>query len=127
MANVIDVDLETNSVIFAHCTVPTSMVSLYEITSHFETGQSVAIRGTFEPQEITILKVAGTDLSKYWISEGVITHNLTNEHGCRTQIHATLSEPVKYFLDESLANHHVVIRGNHQQKLLEFFKFIFRQ
>jgi len=127
MANVIDVDLDVNSVIFAHCTVPTSMVLQYEITTHFETGKSVAIRGTFEPQEITVLKVAGTDLSKYWISEGVITHNLTNEHGCRTQIRATLSEPVKYFLDESLANHHVVIRGNHQQKLLEFFKFIFRQ
>lgn len=127
MANVVDVDLETNSVIFAHCTVPTSILSQYEITTHFETGRSVAIRGTFESQEITVLKVAGADLSTFWSATGIITQNLTNEQACRTQIRATLSEPVHYFLEESLANHHVIILGNHQKKIQEFFSFILRQ
>lgn len=127
MANVVDVDIDANSVVFAHCTVPTTILEDYEITTHFESGKSMAIRGKFKSQEITVLKVFGEDLSDFWISRGVITENLANEQGCRTQIRVKLTESVKYFLEESLANHHVVILGDHFRKLQEFFSFINRQ
>ncbi|MFQ6125630.1 MAG: hypothetical protein ACE5R6_13665 [Candidatus Heimdallarchaeota archaeon] len=127
MANVVDVDIDAHSVVFAHCTVPTTILEGYEITTHFESGKSMAIRGKFNPQEITVLKVFGEDLSDFWISRGVITENLTNEQGCRTQIRVRLTESVSYFLEESLANHHVVIPGDHYRKLQEFFSFTFRQ
>lgn len=127
MANVVDVDIDANSVVFAHCTVPTTILEGYEITTHFESGKSMAIRGKFKPQAITVLKVFGEALSDFWISRGVITENLANEQGCRTQIRVKLTESVKYFLEESLANHHVVILGDHFRKLQEFFSFINRQ
>jgi L-fucose isomerase-like protein len=45
MANVIDVNTKLNTIKMAHCTVPTKIIENYSITTHFETGKSVAIRG----------------------------------------------------------------------------------
>ena len=125
MANVIDVDMATNSVIFAHCTAPTSLLERYELTTHFESGKSLAIRGKFKQQDVTIAKVFGKDLSEFWVSRGVLTENLAKKQGCRTQIRVTLTEPVNYFLDGALANHHVIVLGDYCRKLQEFFSFIF--
>jgi L-fucose isomerase-like protein len=127
MANVVDVNQDTNSVVFAHCTVPTNILDSYDITSHFESGKSVAIRGRFPFRNLTVFKVFGKDLSNYWVSEGVITKNLTNEFQCRTQIRTTLTDPVSYFLNSSLANHHVIIPGKHKRRILDFFDFIRHQ
>jgi len=127
MANVVDVNIDNNSVVFAHCTVPTTIVESYEITSHFESNKSVAIRGHFPFRDITVFKMFGKDLTDYWVSEGVITKNLSDEHRCRTQIRTTLTESVSYFLDHSLANHHVIIPGKHKQRILDFFDFLQRK
>lgn len=124
MANVVDVNLDNNSVVFAHCTVPTNIVESYDITSHFESDQSVAIRGRFPFRDITVFKMFGKDLTDFWVSEGVITKNLSDENRCRTQIRTTLTESVSYFLDNSLANHHVIIPGKHKQRILDFLNFI---
>jgi L-fucose isomerase-like protein len=125
MANVTDVDLDSNSVVFAHCTVATSMVDAYEITTHFESGKSVAIQGRLRPQPVTVLKVLGEDLSRYWVSSGVVIPHQTTANGCRTQVRVKLTEPVSYFLEESLANHHVIVPGNYAKVLSEFFAFVF--
>jgi L-fucose isomerase-like protein len=127
MANIVDVNIDNNSVVFSHCTVPTSIVESYEITSHFESDKSVAIRGHFPFRDITVFKMFGKDLTDYWVSEGVITKNLSDEHRCRTQIRATLTESVSYFLANSLANHHVIIPGKHKQRILDFFDFLQRK
>jgi L-fucose isomerase-like protein len=126
MANVVDVNLDNNSVVFAHCTVPTNILESYDVTTHFETEKSVAIRGRFPFRDITVFKMFGKDLTDYWISEGVITKNLTSENACRTQIRTTLTESVGYFLDNSLANHHVIIPGKHKRRIVDFFNFIRR-
>ncbi|MFX0169528.1 MAG: hypothetical protein ACFE89_09280 [Candidatus Hodarchaeota archaeon] len=124
MANVVDVNLDTNSVVFAHCTVPTNILDSYDITSHYESGKSVAIRGRFPFRDLTVFKIFGKDLSNFWVSEGLITKNLTNDYQCRTQIRATLTDPVSYFLNSSLANHHVIIPGKHKHRIVDFFDFI---
>lgn len=126
MANVVDVNLDNNSVVFAHCTVPTTILESYDITTHFETNKSVAIRGRFPFRDITVFKMFGKDLTDYWVSEGVITKNLSSEHSCRTQIRTTLTESVSYFLNHSLANHHVIIPGKHKRRIIDFFDFINR-
>jgi L-fucose isomerase-like protein len=126
MANVVDVNVDNNSVAFAHCTVPTSILESYDITSHYESGKSVAIRGRFPFRDITVFKMFGKDLTSFWVSEGVITKNLTNEEQCRTQIRTTLTDPVSYFLSSSLANHHVIIPGKHRRRIIDFFNFIQR-
>lgn len=124
MANVADVDLDSNSVIFTHCTVATTMVESYEITTHFESSKSVAIQGRLKPQPVTVLKVLGEDLSRYWVSSGVVVPHQTTANGCRTQVRVKLTEPVSYFLEESLANHHVIVPGNYARVLSEFFAFV---
>ncbi|MFX1602167.1 MAG: hypothetical protein ACFFCK_01695, partial [Promethearchaeota archaeon] len=107
MANVAHVDPKTNSAVFAHCTIATSLTNEYDIMTHFETQRSVAIRGKVSPQRITVLKIFGSDLSEYWASGGTIIENLENENACRTQIKVKMDKPVDYFLESSLANHHV--------------------
>ncbi|MFW9835119.1 MAG: fucose isomerase, partial [Candidatus Thorarchaeota archaeon] len=110
--------------VFAHCTIPTKLTESYEITSHFETGLSIGIRGTLKHQDVTILKVFGDDLSQFWVSDGKIVENLVNETGCRTQIRVVLEEDVDYFLERSLANHHIIFPGKHAEKIRRFFSFV---
>lgn len=124
MANVASVDQELNTAVFAHCTIPTSITEDYEITNHFETGLSVGIRGKLPLSDVTVLKVFGEDLSEYWVSGGTIIENLVNDKGCRTQIRVVLDESVDYFLEKSLANHHIVILGDFVQEFIEFFDFM---
>ncbi|MFW9805461.1 MAG: fucose isomerase [Candidatus Thorarchaeota archaeon] len=123
MSNVTQIDTDTNTAVFAHCTLPTSLAESYEITSHFETGLSIGIRGTMKRQPVTIFKVFGDDLSQYWVSDGEIIENLVNETGCRTQIRVKLDENVNYFLERSLANHHIIFPGHHAEKIHRFFSF----
>ncbi len=123
MANVTDVDLAANTATFAHCTLPTSLATDYRIMTHYETGMSIGVRGSIEPQRITILKTSGEDLARYWVSGGTIIENLENETGCRTQIRAKLEESVTYFLEESLANHHIIVLGDFVDKFKDFFSF----
>ncbi len=124
MANVMEIDVAKNTAVFAHCTVPTSLVTDYELTTHFETDMSVGIRGVFKNQSVTIFKVFGEALQDYWVSSGMIIENLRNEDGCRTQIRVELTEDVSYFLEQSLGNHHIIIPGDHVETIEDFFSFV---
>ncbi len=124
MANVVDLDKETNTVKFAHCTIPTNMLVGYSIMSHFESKKSVAIRGSLpENQIVTILKVGGKDLSTWWVAKGCITKNLVNDAACRTHIEIQLDRSVEYFLQESIANHHCLVIGDYVGEITEFLQF----
>jgi L-fucose isomerase-like protein len=128
MANVIHVNAELNSINLAHCTVPLQMLERYSITSHFESKKNVAIRGEFKtPQEVTILKISGKNLTKWWVTEGYILKNLTNPLACRTQIEVRVNKSIDYFLKNSLANHHILILGRHKQKIQKFLKFVLKE
>ncbi len=124
MANVASVDQELNTAVFAHCTIPTSITDKYEITNHFETGMSVGVRGKLPLTDVTIVKVFGDDLSEYWVSGGTIIDNLVNDKGCRTQIRVAMDESVDYFLENSLANHHIIVLGDFQDEFIDFFDFV---
>lgn len=124
MANVAHIDPEKNSAVFAHCTIPTGLVESYEIMTHFETGMSVSIRGKIKPQRVTVVKIFGEDLSKFWVSGGTLIENLESESSCRTQIRVELDDSADYFLSNSLANHHIVCIGDHSALFKGFFSFI---
>lgn len=124
MANVTEIDVARNTAVFAHCTVPTSLVNDYELTTHYESDMSVGIRGVFKKQRVTIFKVFGEALQDYWVSSGTIIENLRNENGCRTQIRVELTEDVSYFLEQSLGNHHIIIPGDHACTIQDFFSFV---
>ncbi len=128
MANVVDVDVKENRIQLAHCTIATSLLESFLLTTHFETGKSVAVRGQFKsPQKVTILKIWGPDLSSWWITKGEIITNTTKESVCRTQIEVAVEESVDYFLKNSLANHHCLILGDYVEVIQEFLTFIFYQ
>ena len=124
MANVTEVDQESSSAVFAHCTVPLGIVDSYEITSHAETSKSVGLRGQFKSQEVTIVKVFGKDLSQFWVSRGTLIENLRVDGNCRTQVRVSLEEPIDYFLEKPLANHHLIILGDHADIMREFLEFV---
>ncbi|MFX0122060.1 MAG: hypothetical protein ACFFAE_00335 [Candidatus Hodarchaeota archaeon] len=124
MANVVDVDKETNTVKLAHCTIPTNMLTNYSIMSHFETNKSVAIRGSLPvDQMVTVLKIGGEYLSKWWVTKGCITKNLINDAACRTQLEIQLDRSVEYFLQDSIANHHCLVLGDYVEEIEEFLHF----
>ncbi len=124
MSNVTQVEPESNSVVFAHCTLPTSIVQSYQITTHFETGLSVGIRGKFDKQDVTVFKTFGDDLRDFWVSDGVVLDNLVNSTGCRTQIRVKLDEDVNYFLERAFANHHIVFPGKLADRIRRFYEFL---
>lgn len=123
MANVTDVDEDAGTVTFSHCTIATSLTSSYDLTTHFETGQSVGIRGRIDNQPVTVFKVHGDDLSRYWVGKGHVQGNLEGKNACRTQVMVKMGTDVRYFLRSSLANHHIIIPGDHVQLIEDFFAF----
>jgi L-fucose isomerase-like protein len=121
MANVTSVNKRNNEVMLAHCTVPLNMTENYEIMSHFESKKGVAVKGQFQTEQVvTICKIGGKNLDKWWISKGKILANPEDEHCCRTQVLVKLDESVDYFLQNSLANHHIMILGDHRSIIESF-------
>ncbi|MCK4849101.1 MAG: fucose isomerase, partial [Candidatus Heimdallarchaeota archaeon] len=93
------------------------------ILSHFESKKGVTVKGTFKTgQVVTIFKIAGKSLNNWWISTGRILTNPEDEHCCRTQVLVKLDDSVDYFLEHSLANHHIMILGDHRSLIESFLK-----
>ncbi|TFG13224.1 hypothetical protein EU537_07005 [Candidatus Thorarchaeota archaeon] len=126
MGNVVSINENENTIGLAHCTVPLSLTSEYEISDHYETGKSVSIRGGFKEQEVTVFKVAGESLKKYWVSSGEIVGTPRNEEACRTQVKIRLNKPIDYFMERPLGNHHIMTLGNHEDLLSSFMSFATR-
>lgn len=108
--------------IFAHCTVPTTMLKSYCLNTHFESGIGVAVQGTFEAGECTLFKCAG-DVSRYYVQEGHIRETAFSDMLCRTQIKVAL-EDFSYFLTNPIHNHHIICRGSHAEEVKAFFQLL---
>ena len=113
MANPSRLNLENNSMIIAHCTVPRTIVKDYTIRSHFESGIGVGIQGTFPTGEVTIFRIGGNDLDRIWLANGEITSTSKEEDLCRTQIKVNLNSEynVADLLEEPLGNHLIIVPG----------------
>ncbi len=123
MGNITDVDVSSNTITMAHCTVPTSMASAYRMTSHFESGMSVALAGVFDEGDVTVVRISGSELSSCWVSDGRIVGNPADDRSCRTQVLVKLESPVSSLLEGSLANHHILVLGHHAARIKEFLSF----
>ncbi len=113
MANPSRLDLENNSIIIAHCTVPRTIVKDYTIRSHFESGIGVGIQGTFPKGGVTIFRIGGNNLNKVWVANGEIVQTSKEEDLCRTQIEVKLNSEynVADLLEEPLGNHLIIVPG----------------
>ena len=110
------IDVEENSIVLAHCTLPLTMCQSYSLTTHFESGIGIGIKGKLKEGDVTVFKISN-DLKTYFVSEGKIVENLDEHNLCRSQIKVVLDEDVSYFLKRPCGNHHIVIYGRHKKDI----------
>jgi hypothetical protein len=120
-ANPSIIDVEENSIVLAHCTLPYDMTDSYGFDTHFESGIGVAVKGELREKPVTILRLA-KDLKTYWIAEGEIVRNLNESTLCRTQIEIKLDDEynVGDLLRFPCGNHHIVFYGRHRNEIVGF-------
>ncbi|MBR6220811.1 MAG: hypothetical protein IKQ80_09620 [Clostridia bacterium] len=118
-------DTKEGYAIFAHCTIPTTMLKDYCLNTHFESGIGVAVQGTFEAGDCTIFKCEG-DLSRFHAQEGRIEGVPFSDMLCRTQIKVRLDD-FSYFLTRPINNHHIICRGKHAAEVEAFFRLMNRE
>ena len=115
-------DNAAHEMVFAHCTIAPAMTDHYIVRDHYESLSGVAVEGIFDPMEMTVVKCGGRSMERYFISKAQLLECTTNPNMCRTQLHLRLDEPLDYFLERSIGNHHVIVKGNHVEKLIAVFK-----
>lgn len=115
-------DTHAGTAVFAHCTIPTTMLKSFCLNTHFESNIGVAVQGKFEEGDCTIFKCEG-DLSRYHAQEGSIIDTPFSDMLCRTQIKVCLDD-FSYFLTRPINNHHIICRGRHAAELEAFFNLL---
>nr|PZN03688.1 MAG: fucose isomerase [Bacillota bacterium] len=124
MANPSAADFSENTVVFAHCTIPTRMVRKYRLRSHFESGLGVAIAGEVQEGPVTVFKIGGEGLDRFRLYRGTLVKNTESEQRCRTQIEVRLEVPVREFLENPLGNHQVIVSGDYGALFDAFMKYM---
>jgi len=110
-------DNAAHEMVLAHCTIAPAMTDRYIVRDHYESLSGVAVEGVFDPMDMTVVKCGGRGMERYFISKARLLECTTNPNMCRTQLHLRLNEPLDYFLERSIGNHHVVVRGDHTHEL----------
>ncbi|MGQ9844593.1 MAG: hypothetical protein ACUVQN_00025 [Caldisericia bacterium] len=108
---------KTIDLILAHCTVPLSIVNNFTLTTHFETGLGVGIKGFFNKKIGTLVRIGGKNLDLIFYSRCKIEDNLRDENMCRTQILLKVKKDSDYFLKKALGNHHIFVEGDYEDEL----------
>ena len=121
LANPAGIDVESNEIDFAHCMIPTKVVDSFKLRSHFESGVGVAIEGAMPDGPVTVVRLGRGDLSLGWYSEGELIGRGDRADRCRTQASLRLDRSVRYFLENPVANHHVVVPGRWGARFAELF------
>ena len=123
MANPSKFNYEDNSLLLAHCTVPLNMTSSYSLTTHFESGLGIGVRGEMPEGRVTICKIAPDyTLENCVCLPANIKDNPHLEGYCRTQITVALNEDgILELLKASFGNHLIVSYGEVYQ---DFFPLL---
>ena len=117
-------DNAAHEMVFAHCTIAPAMTDRYIVRDHYESLSGVAVEGIIDPMDMTIVKCGGREMERLFISRARLLECTTNPNMCRTQLHLRLDEPLDYFLERSIGNHHVIVRGNHVEELTTILRML---
>ncbi len=117
-------DNAAHEMVFAHCTIAPEMTDRYIVRDHYESLSGVAVEGIIDPMDMTVVKCGGASMERLFISRARLLECTTNPNMCRTQLHLRLDEPLDYFLERSIGNHHVIVRGNHVEKLTTILRML---
>ncbi len=99
--------IDGDRLLFAHCTVPLSMASSYQYTTHFESGIGTAIKAILPLGDVEVFRLS-PDLDSFVSIPGKIIANESKPNLCRTQIIVEAPGAAGYFLNSPLANHHII-------------------
>ncbi len=123
MANPSDVDVRKGEILLAHCTVPLGLVGEHRLKTHFESGLGIGIDGTFAPGPVTLLRLGGANLERWWGAEGTLVEDRHAADLCRTQVKVRISPPAAgELLDAPLGNHLVLVPGHVKALFREAFE-----
>lgn len=104
------INLEENTILFAHCTLPLNMTQKYDLTTHFESGLGIGIKGEMPLGKISVLKLApslnGDDSVAF---SGNIKQNLSLPNYCRTQIEVEPDENGLFSIFKENFGNHLII------------------
>ena len=122
MANPAHADAATGLLRLAHCTIGRSLVTRFELRSHFESGLGVALAGDLPAGGVTLLRLGGRGLDALFLAEGEVVQAPRRDDLCRTQVDVQL-EPrqVASLLDRPLGNHLVLIPGRFASRLRAYW------
>ncbi len=119
MSNPARLDLNSREIVLAHCVLPLNMPKKYTLMTHYESGIGLAISADLSEERYTLFKMK-ENFQDYVAMEGTLTQNLHEDDMCRTQIRLRMDEPLDYFLKRPIANHHMVVRGEHKELIAAF-------
>ena len=122
MANPSMINSRNNELVLSHCTIGLKQAERYIIRNHFETEKGIGIQGMLPTGDVTIVKCGGECLDEYYLSTGTLTENTNYINMCRTQVRIRMNTPAEYFLKNPLGNHHILVQGNYEDTLNEFFQ-----
>ena len=117
-------DNAAHEMVFAHCTIAPAMTDRYIVRDHYESLSGVAVEGIFDPMDMTVVKCGGKGMERCFISKAQLLECTTNPNMCRTQLHLRLDQPLDYFLERSIGNHHVIVRGDHADRLTVILRML---
>ena len=123
MANPASMDINTREAVYAHCTLPFSMVKDYTLDTHFESGLSFAIKGQLDKRDITAIKLS-PDLSSIRAIEGKIIGNPDQSRLCRTQIQVQFDEDLTPLLQSPYGNHLIFAYGHIKDSITALSSFL---
>ena len=102
--------IEGDRLLFAHCTVPLSLVRDYCYDTHFESGIGVAIHGELPEGPVTLFKLS-PDCRRMYRREARLVANTYGDALCRTQVVVEAPGAAAYFLRTPIGNHHILVPG----------------
>ncbi|MBD5163649.1 MAG: fucose isomerase [Bacteroidales bacterium] len=119
MANPSRVNPQTNEVILAHCTIGLDQTESFILRNHFESLSGVAVQGIIPEGDVTVIKIGGPAMDRFFVTDATIIENLNNHNMCRTQVRLKFDRPADYYLRNSIGNHHVIVQGHHAKALAD--------
>jgi len=125
MANPSDLDVRKGEILLAHCTVPLGLVGEHRLKTHFESGLGVGIDGTFLPGPVTLLRLGGAELDRWWGAEGTLLESRHEGDLCRTQVRVRIPPAAAgQLLEAPLGNHVVLVAGHVRRLFQEAFELV---
>ncbi len=126
MANPSSLDFDKNQMIFAHCSVPLSMLDHQKelcFKTHMESDLSVAIEAHLKNEEVTIFRLGGAFDQMIAFKGKIIGENEKNPELCRTQSRIEINGDLHQWFAHSLGNHHLIVYGDILEDLDLFCHF----